>query len=40
MLLVRAEQRLGHDIEVYRTALHQQLAQFPPGTTSRTTHGD
>jgi aminoglycoside phosphotransferase (APT) family kinase protein len=36
MLLVRAEQRLGHDIEVYRTALHQQLAQFRPGT-GRTT---
>ena len=33
MLLVRAEQRLGHDIEVYRTALHQQLAQFRAGTS-------
>jgi hypothetical protein len=25
MLVVRAEQRLGHDIDVYRTALRQQL---------------
>lgn len=31
MLLVRAEQRLDHDIEVYRTALHRQLELLAPG---------
>ena len=31
MLLVRAEQRLGHDIDAYRTALRRQLELLDDG---------